>query len=702
MIWERFAAATVSLVLAVTAAFAVTDPTVDEAQPAEPTPTSAADAPASTSVTQALQNESGISVQTLCTNCNNADISMGALGNDHVAVICDDLPFASGLGQIYLLSVMPATMVDKVAVRKGAGDPALPGGSVGGAIEIERRQPRPGLQLNALADVGGFGWRGTKLDLSGKSGRVGGFVVGSLAESNRVDANDDGNPDMPSFDRYTVEGAVEVEVGRRSRLGLGLSAYRESQEDGPAAYDAFLSSNTIFNPERRVLYNRENVELDRDQLDAAWSTKFLDGSRLDLQALFVDRDMKVAETEFSPTLGLEFLPVFFSPTYLIDETNRYAGGAWSRRLGADSTLSAGVSLTSTEYEIVDRSYNLLAGNPPDFAFSETVDERGVWLEGKSNVGQGVTVSAGLRWVDFRYEDSEDRPLWTAYELPEGDRILPRAAVTWKPNDHWQLNWSGGAGFRAPQPIYEEVCCGRRYRNNRGISPEHSRALGFEATYQPEPRWKVGAAVSVADFRDRVIKLITLSNQFRPTYQNVNIPSARYSSLSVDGSFELRRWLNVKGSVSWLDAENRSRGDRVPALVDFFGTPEVREFTLRDIPYLAERRASLAFDLRPQWWGVGVTVSTQYTGPMKIQRFADFPEPELGYDESSLYDTGGFWLASLEASKSFGRDVIGFVGIDNITDEVQSTLGDPHFDYNWGALRGRYVYAGARLVFDSRR
>lgn len=216
---------------------------------------------AATSLTQQIQGDSGISIQTLCTNCNNADLSLGGLGNEHVDVVCDGLPVAQGLGQIYLLSIMPSTMIDKVAVRKGAGEVQLDGGAVGGGIEIERREPRPGVQLNVSGDAGSYGWMGSKLDLSGRRGRFGGAFIGSLAQSDRIDANGDGNPDLGSIDRHTLEGAAEVELPREQRLRLGLASYIESQKDGPGGADPQQGN-----------YDLENVELDRSQYDLGFET----------------------------------------------------------------------------------------------------------------------------------------------------------------------------------------------------------------------------------------------------------------------------------------------------------------------------------------------------------------------------------------------------------------------------------------------
>src|SRR5258706_6551505 len=106
-------------------------------------------------VTDALADD-GVVVQTVCTNCNNADLSLGGLGNDYVPITCDGLPATTGLAQIYLLSVIPATMIDRVAVERGACDASQEAAAVGGGITIERNAPKRGVQVNASADAGAF------------------------------------------------------------------------------------------------------------------------------------------------------------------------------------------------------------------------------------------------------------------------------------------------------------------------------------------------------------------------------------------------------------------------------------------------------------------------------------------------------------------------------------------------------------------
>ena len=98
-----------ALAAALGAALAALPVLAEEEEKKEELPLETADAPTSVSLTQTIQEGGGaISVQTMCTNCNSADLTLGSFGNEFVAVTCDGLPVSPGLPQIYLLSVVPS------------------------------------------------------------------------------------------------------------------------------------------------------------------------------------------------------------------------------------------------------------------------------------------------------------------------------------------------------------------------------------------------------------------------------------------------------------------------------------------------------------------------------------------------------------------------------------------------------------------
>ena len=80
-----------------------------------------------------------------------------------------------------------------------------------------------------------------------------------------------------------------------------------------------------------------------------------------------------------------------------------------------------------------------------------------------------------------------------------------------------------------------------------------------------------------------------------------------------------------------------------------------------------------------------------------------PDVSIGLGGTIVQDepvsTEDFWITGMTVQKSFKYGISLFAGVDNISDYVEETLGDPSFDYNWGPLRGRYYYGGLSYTLD---
>ncbi|UCF67158.1 MAG: TonB-dependent receptor, partial [Acidobacteriota bacterium] len=276
-----------------------------------------------------------------------------------------------------------------------------------------------------------------------------------------------------------------------------------------------------------------------------------DGSKIDLGVLWSERDQQIAET-----LTGEFPD--FIPTYFIDERARHARASWSRPFGLKAKLRAGLAVSGRGYDVVDVRFNLIKRGlgfeqALQVPLRESVEDRAAWVEGELALGSRADLLLGLRWVDYRYADDEWREPWLAYSLPEGRRVLPRACLTFKPSDAWSFRLATGGGFRQPPPGYEEVCCGRVYRRNRGILMERSRSANFEATYRPGPYWSLYGMSPWNEFDDLITSMVTQSFVQQLTYQNVNVPRARVASLTLTGAVQLSPIVSLQATGSWSDA-----------------------------------------------------------------------------------------------------------------------------------------------------
>ena len=249
----------------------------------------------------------------------------------------------------------------------------------------------------------------------------------------------------------------------------------------------------------------------------------------------------------------------FEPAYFIDDENDYAAVTLSQSIGQQTTLRAGASSMSSRFDVIDVRLNMSRMEKEewdvdlDTTLEEDSKETGFWVEGDTAIGSRLELSAGVRYVDHEYDDNEEeinelldgaRDIWVALPEPEGSRWVPRGALMWKATDDLQLRFTAGAGYRAPAPAFDKVCCGRQYRGNRGVFLEESESVGLELTYQPGPRWRVGASAFRTDFDNLILNMATDSHRGTNTYQNVNIAEARNTSITVDGRFQAPMWLTT--------------------------------------------------------------------------------------------------------------------------------------------------------------
>jgi outer membrane receptor protein involved in Fe transport len=175
---------------------------------------------------------------------------------------------------------------------------------------------------------------------------------------------------------------------------------------------------------------------------------------------------------------------------------------------------------------------------------------------------------------------------------------------------------------------------------------------------------------------------------------MNVPEARFSALSFEGRWQIRPWIGVRGSISWLDPENTSDADAVPVIADF-GAPVSYTLTTQRIPYLPCRTAAATIDVKPDR-ATTISTSFQHQGAMVIQYFdRNNLQPDALYSETQpwLIPTPSFWTMNVRVGRTFKDGFDAYLGVDNVTDYVQTDLGNPAVDHDWGPLRGRYVYAG---------
>jgi hypothetical protein len=85
--------------------------------------------------------------------------------------------------------------------------------------------------------------------------------------------------------------------------------------------------------------------------------------------------------------------------------------------------------------------------------------------------------------------------------------------------------------------------------------------------------------------------------------------------------------------------------------------------------------------------------------MLIQQFDEDPTAAQNILLPDPRRTSAFWLFGVSARIPVHPTVEIIAGLDNLTNEIQSDLGDPTTDHNWGPLSGRSWRLGLRWHLD---
>ena len=85
--------------------------------------------------------------------------------------------------------------------------------------------------------------------------------------------------------------------------------------------------------------------------------------------------------------------------------------------------------------------------------------------------------------------------------------------------------------------------------------------------------------------------------------------------------------------------------------------------------------------------------------MPIQQYNENPAAAQNVLLPEMRDSGDFWLVNLSFRAPLGKHLTLEGGVANLTNKLQTDLGDPTTDYNWGPLNGKSYRLGLKYHLD---
>lgn len=642
-----------------------------------------ADETASSTVTDDLQGKDGVRIQTMCTHCNSANIQVGGLNQDLVPIYIAGYPILGGLAVSMVFNVLPADDIADTQVSKGPGEAVEPAAAAGGTIRLTEAKPEELPWLDLALEGGSFGLRNASLRAAGPMAPwLSGSVVFGITEADPIDDDRDGWNDVGSLDREYAKARLLVDAGRNHRIDLGGTYIADDTLEARGAFDVLAYS---FGGTGDPAWTREDTLLDRTEYRAGWEWKIPSGGRLAVRGLKAERDQSVLSQMTVLDVG-SFNEIF--ERFRIREENDWAAATWSGALGLSAMLEAGI-------ETDDQEVGALTLDPvePPTSGTDYVQRRSAHADLDWTVHPKLALQLGLRYDDFA---------WGARELgieKEDQVTSPRATLQFLPSPAWTFRLIAGKTARAPKPIFTEVCCGQKYQRSYTSDLETGTTFGLESEYQPSPDLRISLYAARTDFDDYLIKVAGWSQFYIQTYTLGNIPEARAETLEMAFNWSANRRVAFDGSIGWLTFMNTGDPDVVFQVTPpSFASPQDQIVPIDRVPYQPVRTGSCGMNFSlPR--GISIAAGGSYTGRMPIQQYNQDPTAAQNILLPEMRSSGDFWMVNLSFRAPIGKHLTLEGGVANLTNKLQTDLGDPTTDYNWGPLNGKSYRLGLRYHLD---
>jgi outer membrane receptor for ferrienterochelin and colicins len=178
---------------------------------------------ASSSLSEAMNFQSGLRVENTCGNCGAPQLRINGLEGQYSQILLDSRPIFSSLAGVYGLDLMPVAMVERVEVIRGGGSALFGSSAIGGVVNIITKDPlRNTLSLSNITNIMEDGTPDINTSLGGAfvsdDYRMGAYVFGQVKSRGGYDRNDDGFTDITKLRSETLGFRGYYKTSAHSRL----------------------------------------------------------------------------------------------------------------------------------------------------------------------------------------------------------------------------------------------------------------------------------------------------------------------------------------------------------------------------------------------------------------------------------------------------------------------------------------------------
>ena len=619
----------------------------------------------SNSLSQGLNFQPGVRVETNCQNCGFQQVRINGLDGPYTQILIDSRPIFSALAGVYGLEQIPANMIERVEVMRGGGSALFGSSAIAGTINIITREPlRNSASLSHT--LTGFG-DGSDFEnntmfnasLVTDNQKMGLAVFGQNRQRTGYDHDGDGYTELPELKNQMVGVRTYVKTGLYSKLSFEYHHMEEYRRGG----------DMLDRPPHEA-----NIA---EQLEHSINTG---GLKFDY---------------FSPD-SKHRLSVFASAQH-VDRDSYYGGGQDPNAYGAtkDMTWVAG---SQYNYHF-DKCWFMPADFTGGVEYNQDNLEDNQW-------GYDRFMKQEVRIMSAFAQNEWKTKKWSflvggrldKHNMLNNVVFSPRANMRFNPTENINLRASYSFGFRAPQAFDEDLHVDNvggtvaMIRLAKDLKEEKSQNVSVSADmYHNWGDWQ--ANFLVEGFYNNISDVFTLTDLGMEDgimiKERGNERGAQVYGTTLEGKLAWRNFWQLQAGMTiqqarYKEARQWSEEGDVPMHRRMFRTPNTYGyFTMTCTP------------IKP----LNISFSGTYTGSMLVEHYKGYIE------ENRTEKTRDFMDLNFKVSYDFNlyKDIKlqANAGVQNIFEAYQKDFdkgADRDASYIYGPGSPRAFYLGVKLSY----
>lgn len=398
----------------------------------------------SCTIAEGLSFMPGLRVENNCQNCGFSQVRMNGLDGVYSQILLDSRPVFSALAGVYGLEQIPATMLDRIEITKGAGSALFGAAAIAGTINIVTKEPvKNSAQLShSILSIGGTNSfdnnSAFSASLVSDDSELGLMVFAQRRHKSAYDDNGDGFSELPQLNSSSMGFRSFVRTGIYSKLTFTYHHINEFRRGGDRLgeqpYNAFIA---------------EQIQ------------SYIDGGSAKYDILSANAKHRVS---------------IYGAAQAVNRKSYYGAGIPVSELLADATLTDGEKQEAIQLRMgsfgktKDLTYSLGTQYSRNFdsfiwmpsTLTAAADYTADILSDRSGYRDPISQTAGTS--SFLLQNEWKNHRWSIlvggridkHRLIDYAIFSPRANIRYNPVPEMNVRLSYGYGFRAPQLFDEDL------------------------------------------------------------------------------------------------------------------------------------------------------------------------------------------------------------------------------------------------------